>query len=153
MPQRRQQQQNLAENPESNLPRLTPTGVPKAGTLVLPTETVLKSLQIKADLTSLGVAPRCYIEKLKESVAHQQQQPSASEGGEGGEGNDMQMHVDEVLGNSERMALTDRFEKIQGVRPTLPAADGPKGAGGRGGKTLRIVPRVRQNARSRRYNR
>ena len=50
---------------------------------------------------------------------------------------------------SGHMALTERFEKIQGARPGGPLNEnGPKN-----GKTLRIVPRARQNARSRRYNR
>jgi len=46
------------------------------------------------------------------------------------------------------MALSERFEKIQGARP-----GGPMTADGQGKRTLRLMPRARQNARSRRYNR
>jgi hypothetical protein len=52
--------------------------------------------------------------------------------------------------NQGRMALTERFEKIQGARPGVlkPA----KGGNGNGGRTLNLSG-PRQNARSRRFNR
>jgi len=116
---------------------VSPTGIPRAGPLVLPSEAVLKSLQVKAELSKLGQAPRAYVEKIH----------MANDEGE--------MHVDEGLANSQRVALTERFEKIQGARPgPLPGAE-PAGNANNGGQKKQLGQRAqpRRNARSRRYNR
>lgn len=74
------------------------------------------------------------------------------------------MHVDEGLANSARIALTERFQQIQGARPTLTAPAKDSGNAQKGGnnnnakangKTLgnRRNAQPRRNARSRRYNR
>ena len=55
--------------------------------------------------------------------------------------------------NPGRMALTERFEKIQGARPGVPKpSKGGNNGGNGGGRTLNLS-RPRQNARSRRFNR
>lgn len=133
---------NGAAANDNSQPKVTPTGIPRAGPLALPAESVLKSLQVKAELAKLGQPPRAYVEKL---------QMPAEEG---------EMHVDEGLANSQRLALTERFEKIQGARPgPLPNTEnaGNNNNGGNGGqrnkKTLGQRSQPRNNARSRRYNR
>lgn len=60
------------------------------------------------------------------------------------------MTVDEGNQSKDRLLLSERFEKIQGARPGLPPA---AGEASQGGKTLRLVAKPKQNARSRRYNR
>lgn len=72
--QRKQNNNNNMNNPERNngaaandnsQPKVTPTGIPRAGPLVLPAESVLKSLQVKAELAKLGQPPRAYVEKIQ----------------------------------------------------------------------------------------
>jgi hypothetical protein len=86
---------------------------------------------VKAELAKLGEAPRAYIEKIKGPEG------MSEEGG---------MQIDEghaVVGVNSvgRLALNERFEKIQGARPGGPPGEeeGPIA----NGKTLRIVPRPR----------
>ena len=70
------------------------------------------------------------------------------------------MHIDEVA-NSQRLALTERFEKIQGARPGLlpnteNATSNNNNNGGNGGqrnnnrRTLGQLSQPRNNAKSRR---
>ena len=94
---------------------------------------------MKAELSKLGEAPRAYIEKIKPPSDEQMNDDATAALnlmaiGSGG------------AAAAGRMAITERFEKIQGARPGLPP-------NGDGGKTLRLLPRPKQNARSRRYNR
>lgn len=54
---------------------------------------------------------------------------------------------------AHRIALTERFEKIQGARPGGPPnVDGGKKVS-KNLKTLSLINKPKQNARSRRYNR
>ena len=120
----------------SNVPKSTPTGVPNLASLEIPPEAQLKQLQVKAELAKLGEAPRAYIEKIKPVLDEHMDEATAAL-------NLMAINS----GNSAasgRLALTERFEKIQGARP---------GPNPESGKTLRLVAKPRQNARSRRYNR
>lgn len=136
---------------DDSLPRSTPTGVPHLGPIVLPSETHLKTLKVTAELSKLREAPRAYIEKIKPAA---EDGMNIDEEGVAQALGEMQLSAANSGANTGGMTLTERFEKIQGARPGLPpgagsSADGPDKAK----KTLRIVPRLKQNARSRRYNR
>jgi hypothetical protein len=93
---------------------------------------------VKAELSKLGEAPRAYIEKIKPPTDEQMNDDATAA-----------LNLMALSSNSSstgRMAIAERFEKIQGARPGRnPNEDG--------GKTLRLLPRPKQNARSRRYNR
>lgn len=137
----RQQNQNQNQNQQPkqpkpqadpNVPRSTPTGVPNLSSLELPPETQLKQLQVKAELAKLGEAPRAYFEKIKASSDELMQEDATAALSLMAIGSGAQSH---------RLSLTERFEKIQGARPGLPPS-----TEGAGGKTLRIVPKPKQNA-------
>ncbi len=60
----------INEDEEDVMPsRSTPTGAPNMGVIQLPSEAILRSLQVKAELSKLGVPPRAYVEKIA-SVPH-----------------------------------------------------------------------------------
>jgi hypothetical protein len=49
-----------------------------------------------------------------------------------------------IVSNSSRLSLTERFEKIQGARPGLPPSSENSGnTSASSKKTLRIIPRPR----------
>jgi len=79
-------------------PRSTPSGVPAAGPLDLPSEAILRTLQVKAELAKLGVAPRAYVEKIADKVSLGEE--------------DSSMVIEEGNDSKDRMTLTERFEKI-----------------------------------------
>ena len=67
------------------------------------------------------------------------------------------MQIDESAahnaGQSGRLLLTERFEKIQGARPGPPPGENAEDqVGKRAKKTLRLIAKPKQNANSRRYN-
>lgn len=112
--------------------------MPNLTSLALPSEAQLKQLQVKAELSKLSEAPRAYIEKIKPVLDEQMDEATAAL-------NLMALNS-ASSGASGYLAITERFEKIQGARPGLPPNSET-------GKTLRLVPQPKQNARSRRYNR
>ncbi len=90
---------------------------------------MLKALQVKAELNKLGEAPRAYLDKL---VAAEDNMTDMSQPGQGG----------------SKLSLNERFEKIQGARPTPKGQQqqpGPKGPN----KTLRYIPRPKIAASNR----
>jgi hypothetical protein len=85
--------------------------------LELPPESQLRSLQVKAELAKLGEAPRAYIEKIKPLSDEAMGDEAAAALSLMAIGSGQQAH---------RMALTERFEKIQGVRPGGPPSAEPQ---------------------------
>jgi hypothetical protein len=71
----------------------------------LPELTMLKGLQVKAELSKLGEAPRAYSEYLLHSDADPE---------------DTTMIDTSTRNNSKRMRLSERFSRIEGARPALP---------------------------------
>ncbi|CDW80171.1 UNKNOWN [Stylonychia lemnae] len=112
-------QQNVQRTPSQQ--RQSATGNIYIGQVKLPDFESLKNLQVKAELKKLGEIPRAYNDKL----------------------NLDSMQVDNHPG---RLTLDQRFNRIQGVRPTRPNVNGGRAKG----KTLRLVNRPKQ-AGSRRY--
>jgi len=66
---------------------------------------MLKGLQVKAELSKLGEAPRAYSEYLLQGDADPE---------------DTNMVDTNSFKNSKRMRLSDRFSRIEGARPALP---------------------------------
>ena len=93
--------------PNTILPVQNPTGNPYANSNVkkLPEVSMLKGLQVKAELSKLGEAPRAYSEYLTHGDADPE---------------DTNMADLSVRNNSKRMRVSDRFAKIEGARPALP---------------------------------
>lgn len=89
------------------MPVQNPTGNPYANSSMkkLPELTMLKGLQVKAELSKLGEAPRAYSEYLLHSDADPE---------------DTTMIDTSTRNNSKRMRLSERFSRIEGARPALP---------------------------------
>ena len=66
---------------------------------------MLKGLQVKAELSKLGVAPRAYSEYLLKDEADPE---------------DTNMVDTSVYNNSKRLRMFERFAKIESARPALP---------------------------------
>ena len=66
---------------------------------------MLKGLQVKAELSKLGVAPRVYSEYLLKDEADPE---------------DTNMVDTSVYNNSKRLRMFERFAKIESARPALP---------------------------------
>ena len=66
---------------------------------------MIKGLQVKAELSKLGEAPRAYSEYLSHTDADPE---------------DTNMVDTTARNNSKRMRLSERFSKIEGARPALP---------------------------------
>ena len=87
---------------------------PRPAVNLAPTQSQLQALQVKAELSKLGEAPRAYLEKLQQAESQ----------------------MSDVQANSGKLSLTERFSKIQGARifskgKTLRLIPRPKIAGNR----------------------
>jgi hypothetical protein len=93
--------------PNTILPVPNPTGNPYINSQIkkLPEVSMLKGLQVKAELSKLGVAPRAYSEYLLKDEADPE---------------DTNMVDTSVYNNSKRLRMFERFAKIESARPALP---------------------------------
>lgn len=66
---------------------------------------MLKGLQVKAELSKLGEAPRAYSDYLAQAATDPE---------------DANMIDTTARNNSKRMRIADRFTRLEGARPALP---------------------------------
>ena len=89
------------------LPISNPTANPYPNSTLkkLPEISLLKGLQVKAELSKLGEAPRAYSEYLLYGNTDPE---------------DTTMADTTSRNNSKRMRISDRFLRVEGARPALP---------------------------------
>ena len=95
------------------LPIPNPTGNPydRPNLAKINDEAELKGLQVKAELDKLGAPSRSFSEYLL-------LEPGAPVGGNAAEG-ETAMEDCAVLGNEQRMSLSQRFSRIERARPAV----------------------------------
>ena len=82
---------------------------------------------MKAELSKLGAPPRAYFQKIRMT--------------------EEEMQIDEGAANSQRLPLTERFEKIQGARPgpnNVKPAGSVQGGGSANGSNAGAAKRYNQ---------